>query len=48
MKHEMRLDSVYFDEIANGLETIETRLLDDKRKRISVEDVIKFYRRPEL
>ena len=43
----MYLDSVPFDAIYSGLKLIELRLYDEKRKKIYVGDIIKFYKRSE-
>jgi len=48
MKHVLRLDSVPFDEIASGQKTIEVRLFDEKRQKLSIGDIIEFQKRPEL
>ena len=42
MKHIMNLDSSPFDKIKTGEKTIELRLYDEKRRCISVGDIIKF------
>lgn len=42
MKHEMGLQSKYYDYIKNGTKRIELRLFDEKRKRIRISDVIEF------
>jgi ASC-1-like (ASCH) protein len=38
----MKLDQKPFDKIKNGNKTIESRLFDDKRKKIKVEIYIEF------
>ena len=40
--HEMKLKEKYFNAIKAGLKTIEMRLYDDKRREISVGDIIEF------
>lgn len=42
MKHEMGLQSKYFDYIKNGTKRIELRLFDEKRQRIKIGDIIEF------
>ena len=42
MKHEMGLQSKYFDYIKNGTKRIELRLFDEKRRRINIGDTIEF------
>lgn len=41
-KHRMTLDSIPMNNIRNGNKTIELRLYDEKRQKISIGDVIKF------
>jgi ASC-1-like (ASCH) protein len=41
-KHNLTLASTPFHAIASGEKTIESRLYDDKRKKIKVGDVITF------
>lgn len=48
MKHEMKLQSKYYDYIIKGTKRIEIRLLDEKRKNIKIGDTIRFTRLPEL
>ena len=48
MQHEMKLRAVYFDKIALGEKVFEVRLNDEKRKSISVGDIIIFKKLPEL
>lgn len=43
--HEMRLADEPFDMIVSGKKTIEVRLNDEKRRGISVGDIIIFYRK---
>lgn len=42
MKHEMGLQSKFFDYIKNGAKRIELRLFDEKRQRIKIGDTIEF------
>lgn len=42
MKHEMGLQTRYFNYIKNGTKRIELRLFDEKRKRIRIGDTIEF------
>lgn len=42
MKHQMRLDPEPFQQIRCGAKSIELRLLDEKRRAISVGDEIEF------
>ncbi|MBR2741341.1 hypothetical protein IKD98_01090 [Candidatus Saccharibacteria bacterium] len=42
MKHEMGLQSKYFDYIKNGTKRIELRLFDEKRRQINIGDTIEF------
>jgi len=42
MIHIMKLKQKPFDKIKNGDKTIESRLFDDKRKKIKVGDIIEF------
>ena len=42
MIHYMHLNSVPFDKINSGVKTIELRLYDEKRKKVSIGDVIVF------
>ncbi len=45
MTHEMKLDTKPFESIASGKKTIELRLYDEKRQKISVGDTIVFTER---
>ena len=40
MKHEMGLQSKYFDYIKNDTKRIELRLFDEKRQKIRLGDII--------
>ena len=40
--HQMKLQPQPFDKIRSGQKTVELRLLDEKRKRVAVGDVIEF------
>lgn len=42
MEHEMKLRAEPFEKIKSGSKTIELRLYDEKRQRISVGDTIRF------
>lgn len=42
MQHYMNLHNDPFEKIKNGTKTVEMRLFDDKRRAISVGDVITF------
>ena len=42
MKHEMRLNAKPFKKIKDGEKTVELRLYDEKRRGISVGDIIDF------
>lgn len=42
MEHIMKLNPSPFDKIRTGIKTIELRLYDEKRKAISVGDMITF------
>ncbi|HCC06832.1 MAG TPA: hypothetical protein DEP72_01520 [Clostridiales bacterium] len=48
MKHTMKLLSEPFDEIVAGVKDIEYRVNDEKRQKISVGDVIEFFKLPDL
>ena len=48
MKHEMKLQPIYFEKIKDGEKIYEIRLNDEKRQQISVGDVIVFYKQPSL
>ncbi|MGC8538084.1 MAG: ASCH domain-containing protein [Candidatus Micrarchaeia archaeon] len=47
MMHEMHLFAEPFDLIAQGKKTIEIRLYDEKRRSISIGDVIIFRKLPD-
>ena len=44
----MKLNAKAFADVKNGLQKYETRLLDEKRSKISVGDTITFSKLPEL
>jgi len=44
----MKLNEKAFTSVISGLQKYETRLLDEKRRRISVGDIIIFSKIPEL
>ena len=46
--HEMRLTDEPFDIIVSGKKTIEVRLYDEKRRELSVGDIIIFYRKSHV
>lgn len=48
MLHEMKLQANYFDYILYGTKRIELRLNDEKRRNISVNDIIVFKKEPLL
>ena len=48
MLHEMKLQRNYFDLIKSGQKIYEIRLKDEKRRLISVGDVIFFKKEPNL
>lgn len=48
MVHEMKLKAVYFDKIKEGQKIYEGRLFDEKRRLISLGDLIEFKKEPEL
>ncbi|MDD2656828.1 MAG: ASCH domain-containing protein [Patescibacteria group bacterium] len=48
MIQTMRLPEEIFEKIKSGQKTIETRLLDEKRKVLKVGDIIEFSKRPTL
>lgn len=48
MEHEMKLNAKAFADVKAGLQKYETRLLDEKRGKISIGDTINFSKLPEL
>jgi len=42
MEHQMKLSKVPYDAIANGTKVIESRLYDEKRQQINLDDEIVF------
>ena len=42
MKHYMKLQAAPFAQIAAGIKTVELRLYDEKRKKLTVGDEIEF------
>ncbi len=40
--HSMHLDTIYFDYILNREKEYETRVFDEKRKKLKLLDVVKF------
>ena len=47
MEHHMHLDAGPFERIKTGSKTIELRLLDEKRQKLAVGDLIEFYCRDD-
>ena len=41
----MHLDQIYFDYISEGKKIYETRVYDDKRRKIKLLDIVNFYDR---
>jgi ASC-1-like (ASCH) protein len=48
VKHSMRLHQDPFEKIKSGTKKVEIRLLDQKRKRIKLGDIIIFSKRPDI
>ena len=48
MIHQMKLQKDFFEKIESGEQTIEIRLLDEKRKVLRVKDIIEFSKLPSL
>lgn len=48
MKHEMKLQSKYYNFILNGTKRIEIRLFDEKRQLIKIGDTIRFLKDNDL
>lgn len=48
MKHEMKLNNEPFNSIKDGTKNIEMRLNDEKRRLISIDDIIEFTNRDTL
>lgn len=48
MVHKMKLLERPFENIKNGIKTVEFRLYDEKRQRIKIGDKIEFLKLPEL
>ncbi len=48
MLHKMKLMEKPFEEMKNGIKTVEFRLYDEKRQKIKVGDKIEFVKLPEL
>lgn len=48
MKHILKLQPEPFEKIKNGTKVIESRLHDEKRKKIHIGDQITFLKNPEL
>ena len=47
MRHYMKLQTEPFEAVANGTKTIELRLDDEKRRKVSVGDEIEFTEYPD-
>ena len=47
MKHEMKIQTIYFDKIKNGEKIYEVRLNDEKRRTMDVGDVLVLKKEPE-
>lgn len=43
----MRLDTLPFEQVKNGEKSIETRLNDEKRRKLKIGDSVEFHKRPE-
>ena len=43
MNYNMNLQDKFFDLVKNNSKSLEVRLLDDKRKKLNVGDIINFY-----
>ena len=39
---DMKLDTIYFDYIKNGIKLYETRIYDKKRQEIKLLDIVEF------
>lgn len=48
MIHEMKLQPEYYDYILKGTKRIEIRLFDEKRRKIKIDDTIRFLKEPKL
>lgn len=48
MKHEMKLNPNAFEGVRNHKQKYESRLFDEKRRRIKIGDTIVFSKLPEL
>ena len=48
IRHEMKLNAKAFVDVKTGRQKYETRLFDEKRRKISVGDTIIFSKLPEL
>ncbi len=40
--YQMKLSANPFEKVANGVKTIESRLFDEKRRKINIDDQIEF------
>lgn len=48
MVHKIKLRKIYYEMIKSGAKIYEGRLNDEKRRLISVGDIITFQKEPEL
>lgn len=47
-EHTLKLDEKYYNYILHGSKRIELRLNDEKRKSMSIGDILTFYKQPLL
>lgn len=48
MNHQMKLNSAPFSDVRNGTQKVEVRLFDEKRQKVSIDDIIEFRKLPKL
>jgi len=48
MEHNMRLFESPFERIKSGKKTIELRLFDEKRQKLSIGDIVEFSKLPDM
>ena len=48
MEHKMRLFESPFERIKSGKKTIELRLFDEKRQKLSIGDIVEFSKLPDM
>ena len=48
MNHSMKLIKEQYEMISSGKKTIEIRVLDEKRRKLNVGDIIEFSKLPDL